>query len=38
MFPETDLNFYFQIRPFPREAVYPTGWGGDRTFAQIMDD
>jgi len=38
MFPETDLTFDFQIRPFPREAVYPTGWAGERTFAQIMDD
>ena len=28
----------FNIRPFPRIAVYPTGWGGSLTFAQIMDD
>jgi hypothetical protein len=27
-----------QIRPFPRIATYPTGWAGNRTFAEIMDD
>jgi hypothetical protein len=27
-----------QIRPFPRVATYPTGWAGNRTFAEIMDD
>ena len=27
-----------KIRPFPRVAVYPTGWGGNLTFAQIMED
>jgi hypothetical protein len=26
-----------QIKPFPREAYYPTSWGGDMTFAQIRD-
>ena len=27
-----------QIQPFPSVATYPTGWAGNRTFAQIMDD
>ena len=31
-------DFRFNIRPFPRIAVYTTGWGGDLTFAQIMED
>jgi hypothetical protein len=26
-----------RIRPFPREARYPTTWGGQMTFAQIRD-
>lgn len=28
----------FDIRPFPRVATYPTGWGGKLTFEQISDD
>lgn len=26
-----------QIRPFPREQHYPTGWGGSLTFEEIRD-
>jgi hypothetical protein len=26
-----------QIRPFPREAHYPTGWNGSMTFEEIRD-
>lgn len=28
----------FNIKPYPRVAVYPTGWAGDLTFQQIFDD
>lgn len=31
-------NIRVQIRPFPRVATYPTGWAGNLTFAQIMND
>ncbi|MCA9886025.1 MAG: hypothetical protein KC708_23785 [Anaerolineae bacterium] len=31
-------DFRFNIHPFPRIAVYPTGWGDDLTFAEIMED
>jgi hypothetical protein len=31
-------NIRAKIRPFPRVATYPTGWGGQRTFEQIYDD
>lgn len=31
-------NIRARIRPFPRVATYPTGWGGWRTFEQIYDD
>ncbi|HEX9870643.1 MAG TPA: hypothetical protein VGC99_19020, partial [Candidatus Tectomicrobia bacterium] len=31
-------NNRFGIRPFPRVAVYPTGWGSEMTFEQISDD
>lgn len=28
----------FGIRPFPRVALYPTGWNGEMTFEQISED
>lgn len=28
-------NIREQIKPFPRKAVYPTGWGGEMTFKHI---
>jgi predicted kinase len=28
----------FAIRPFPRLAVYPTGWAGELTFEQLYED
>lgn len=31
-------EFRSKIRPYPRAAVYPTGWAGDLTFQQIYDD
>jgi hypothetical protein len=35
----TDLHAHIrsQIRPFPREARYPTGWNGDLTFTEIRE-
>lgn len=26
------------VKPFPRKAAYPTGWGGEMTFEQIYDN
>ena len=31
-------EFRSKIRPYPRAAVYPTGWAGDLSFQQIYDD
>lgn len=31
-------EFRSKIRPYPRAAVYPTGWAGEMTFQQIYDD
>ena len=28
----------FNIKPYPRVAVYPTGWAGEMTFQQIYDN
>jgi hypothetical protein len=28
----------FNIKPYPRVAVYPTGWAGERTFDEIYAD
>jgi hypothetical protein len=32
------IDSRFDIRPFPRVATYPTGWGGKQSFEQISDD